>query len=150
MAQVCTPESLYGYDHAYKIADQSTLDTIASECTSINGSIYILSNYTGSFYLPNIRNISGDVHWYADTSYLYESVDSTARPVTSSGSSVSFPDLEHINGSLDLQAGYNLRNISAPKLSLVGRLVQVDYAHDVDLRSLQHAEYASIFGNLSR
>ncbi|CBF85151.1 uncharacterized protein ANIA_01579 [Aspergillus nidulans FGSC A4] len=135
MAQVCTPESLYGYDHAYKIADQSTLDTIASECTSINGSIYIMSNYTGPFYLPNIRNISGDVHWYADTSYLYDSI--------------SFPDLEHINGSLDLQAGYNLRNISAPKLNLVGRLVQVDYAHDVDLRSLQHAEYASIFGNLS-
>ncbi|KAL3432214.1 hypothetical protein BDV09DRAFT_206107 [Aspergillus tetrazonus] len=135
MAQVCTPESLYGYDHAYEIADQSTLDAIASECTSINGSIYILSNYTGSFYLPNIRNISGDVHWYADTSYLYDSI--------------SLPDLEHINGSLNIQAGYNLRNISAPKLSLVGRLVQVDYAHNVDLRSLQHAEYASIFGNLS-
>jgi hypothetical protein len=150
MAQVCTPEPLYGYDYTYYIANQSTLDTIASECTSINGSIQISSNYTGSFYLPNIQNISGDVHWYADTSYLFESADSATRSVTSSVNSISFPDLEHINGSLDLQYCYDLRNISAPKLSLVGHSVQVDYAHDVDLRSLQHAEYASIFGNLSR
>ncbi|KAL4815510.1 hypothetical protein BDW67DRAFT_191538 [Aspergillus spinulosporus] len=115
----------------------------------INGSILVSNNYTGSFYLPNIRNISGDVYWHADSASLYESADSAARPVTSSGNSISFPDLEHIDGSLNLHYDYNLRNISAPKLSLVGQSVQVDYAHDVDLRSLQHAGYASIFGNLS-
>ncbi|KAL4765034.1 uncharacterized protein BDW70DRAFT_147337 [Aspergillus foveolatus] len=149
MAQVCTPESLYGYDYIYYIANQSTLDTIASECTSINGSIHISSDYTGSFYLPNIRNISGDIYWSADAAYVYATVDSTARPVTSSGNSVSFPDLEHIDGSLNLESYFYTKNISAPKLSLVGRSVQVDYAYDVDLRSLQHAEDASFFGDLS-
>ncbi|KAL4744264.1 hypothetical protein BDW72DRAFT_209140 [Aspergillus terricola var. indicus] len=149
MTQVCTPETLYGYDYAYYIANQSTLDNIASECTSINGSIRISNNYTGSFYLPNIRNISGDIQWYADSSNFYEYEHSIGRYDTSPVNSVSFPDLEHIDGSLDLQYLYDLRNISAPKLSMVGHSVNVDYAYNVDLRSLQHAKYAYICGNLS-
>ncbi|KAL4763997.1 uncharacterized protein BDW70DRAFT_130160 [Aspergillus foveolatus] len=149
MTQVCTPEILYGYDYAYYIANQSTLDNIASGCTSINGSIRISDKYTGSFYLPNIRNISGDIQWYADPSNFYEYMHSTGRYATSPVNSISFPDLEHIDGSLDLQYLYELRNISAPKLSIVRHSVTVDYAYNVDLRSLQHAEYASIYGNLS-
>ncbi|KAL5041446.1 hypothetical protein BDW71DRAFT_167529 [Aspergillus fruticulosus] len=149
MAQVCTPESLYGYDYAYYVTNQSTLDTIASECTSINGSILISYNYTGSFYLPSIRNITGDVQWYADSLYSYEYEGFSNRYVTSPVNSISLPDLEHIDGDLKLQHLYDLRNISAPKLSSVGHSVYVDYAYNVDLRSLQDAEYVSIYGNLS-
>jgi hypothetical protein len=141
---------LYSYDYAYYVANQSTLDIIASECTSINGSIRISNNYTGSFYLPNIRNISGDIQWYADPSNMYEYRHSTGRFDTSPVNSISLPDLEHIDGSLDLQYLYDLRNISAPKLSMVGHSVNVDCAYNVDLRSLQHAKYAYIFGNISR
>ncbi|KAL4994175.1 hypothetical protein BDV10DRAFT_177284 [Aspergillus recurvatus] len=149
MAQICTPESLYGYDYAYFVANQSTLDTIASECTSINGSILVSYNYTGPFYLPNIRNVSGDIQWYADSSHLYDRLDSADRYVTSPVSSISLPDLENIDGNLDLQYLYDLRNISAPKLSLVGHSVYVHYAYNVDLRSLQDAESIFIYGNLS-
>ncbi|KAL4769863.1 hypothetical protein BDW60DRAFT_218634 [Aspergillus nidulans var. acristatus] len=144
-----TIASRCGYDYAYYVANQSNLDTIASECTSINGSILISYNYTGSFYLPSIRNITGDVQWHADSTSSYESWGSADRYVTSPVDSISLPDLEHIDGDLKLQHLYDLRNISAPKLSSVGRSVYVDYAYNVDLRSLQGAEYVSIYGNLS-
>ncbi|KAL4979397.1 hypothetical protein BDW66DRAFT_157565 [Aspergillus desertorum] len=69
MAQVCAPEPLSGDDYTYYVASQSTLDTIASKCTSINGSILISYNYTvNSISLPDLEHIDGNL----DLQYLYD------------------------------------------------------------------------------
>lgn len=144
-AQVCTPEPLYGDIYSYRIDNQSALDSLARECTSINGSVVIAYNYTGSVYLPNIRSIDGDLAWYPD------SLDQGSRTEgVKFFDLVSVPDLERLGGELDISSSFYFRNISVPKLSAVDGFVSIHHAHDVDLRSLRKAEQVHIRGNLSR
>ncbi|BCS25430.1 uncharacterized protein APUU_50141S [Aspergillus puulaauensis] len=143
-AQVCTPEPRYGEIYSYEIDNQSALDSLASECTSINGSVVIAYNYTGSVYLPNIRSIDGDLAWYPD------SLDQGSKTEdVKIFDLVSVPDLERLGGRLDVQSSFYFRNISVPKLSAVNGFVSIHHAHDVDLRSLRKAEQVYIRGNLS-
>lgn len=144
-AQVCTPEPLYGEIYSYRIDNQSALDSLASGCTSINGSVVIANNYTGSVYLPNIRSIDGDLAWYPDSLYQGSQTEDVEF-----FDLVSVPDLERLGGKLDVSSSHYFRNVSVPKLSAVDGFVSIHHAHDVDLRSLRKAEQVHIRGNLSR
>lgn len=138
MAQICTPN--YGTNgYAYTVTTQSELDMIATECTTVNGSIIIGTNYTGSFSLPNVRNITSQF-WME------------GRPIslsTSAPASIDIPDLEFLGDGLFLRDLQILTNFSAPKLRTV-RLVTMDHAQSVDLRSLEGAESLDIIGNITR
>jgi hypothetical protein len=141
MAQLCTPE--YGYwGYAYVVNTQSEVDAIAQSCTTINGSLVMYANYTGGFYLPNIRNILGSLQW---RSLLRD----TYSPDQPSPTTVDVPDLELVQNSLQMGSLPALRNFSAPKLKSVGWEVSVDYAVNVDLRALKEAEYFKYMGNAS-
>lgn len=146
---MCTPEPLYGDIYSYEIGDQAALATLR-ECTSINGSVSIKHNYTGSVYLPNVRSIAGDLWWYPGRL----DAEGNELPLTeddmSQKGSFSVPDLEHLGGRLDVQFPHYFRNISVPKLSTVDEFVSIDYAYDVDLRALRKAKQVHIYGNLSR
>lgn len=148
---MCTPEPLFDAIYSYRIYNQSALDTLTSECTSINASVAIEYNYTGSFYLPNIQSITGDLSFYPGPRGASGEQLPTIEDAISHNESISLPDLETIGGHLQLGFPHYFRNISAPKLSAVeGYYVSIHYAHDVDLRALRSAKKVHINGNLSR
>jgi hypothetical protein len=85
-AQVCTLE--YGYwGYAYVVNTQFEVDTIAQGCTTINGRLVMYANYTGGFYLPNVRHILGSLQW---RSLLRD----TYSPDQPSPTTVDVPNLE--------------------------------------------------------
>ncbi|CRG83803.1 hypothetical protein PISL3812_01159 [Talaromyces islandicus] len=138
MAQICTPE--YGYEgYSYMVEGQCDLDNITAGCTTVNGSISMSVNYTGGFYLPNIRNITGNIRWY-----LSEPLD--AVPKTTS---MHLPDLEFLGGTLDVSSIPTLQSFVAPQLQTVEWAANIEYAQEVDLRSLVDLEYLTITGNVS-
>ncbi|GAD98404.1 conserved hypothetical protein [Paecilomyces variotii No. 5] len=136
-AQTCTPDRGY-YGYAYIVNAQSDLDTIASKCTTVNGSVVIGTNYTGSFSLPHVQNLTGEFRW-----------ESNLANTTPAPTSVDLPDLEFVGSSLDLQGLSSLLSFSAPKLKTVGWSVDMDYVRTVNLTSLEQAEYVQIVGNLT-
>jgi hypothetical protein len=139
MAQTCTPEN--GYEgFSYLVDGQSDLDKITAKCTTVNGSIAMSVNYTGGFHLPNIRNITNGIRWY-----LTE--PNNDAPKTTS---MDLPDLEALGGSLEINGISTLQSFTAPKLETVGWAADIDYAQEVDLRSLVDLEYLTITGNVSR
>jgi len=95
-------------------------------------------NYTGSFYLPNVWNITG-LRWDMFNYYTEPTL-----------LSVDLPDLEYIGGDLSLGGIPALRNVSMPKLKTVRSLVGMDYIYNADLRSLETAMSARFSGNMSR
>ncbi|KAE8137732.1 hypothetical protein BDV38DRAFT_282666 [Aspergillus pseudotamarii] len=139
MAQICTPE--YGYEaYSYIINNQSDLDEISAKCTIVNGSIAMSYNYTGAFHLPNIRNITGSFKWFQYPEYIGVYPEPT---------SISLPDLEFLGHSLYFNSLPALKSFTAPKLKTVGWNADIDYAEEVDLRSLAESEYLSVRGNVS-
>ncbi|EED15843.1 conserved hypothetical protein [Talaromyces stipitatus ATCC 10500] len=138
LAQLCTPE--YGYEgYAYIVNDQSDLDAIAANCTTVNGTIIMSANYTGGFNLSNIRNITENIQWF-------QANRSDVRPQTTS---IYLPDLKYLGGTLDMPGIPTLTSLIAPKLATVGWSLSIDYVQEVDLRSLVDLEYLSITGNVS-
>ncbi|RAL14531.1 uncharacterized protein BO97DRAFT_272057 [Aspergillus homomorphus CBS 101889] len=135
--QVCRPpRGQYGY--IYYARNQSSLDTIARNCTTVDGSIVIATNFTGSFYLPNVRNITGLIR---DEWEIY-----SAGPTPTS---ISLPDLEFMGSDMDLQRMSSLTSVSAPNLKRAGWAISMDYVQDVDLRSLETVRYLTVAGKLS-
>ncbi|KAL1855060.1 hypothetical protein Plec18170_004474 [Paecilomyces lecythidis] len=137
-AQICNPENGY-YGPAYIVNTQHDLDTIASTCTIVNGSVVIGTNYTGSFSLPHVQNITGEIRWQSN-------IYTNSKPVPTS---VDFPDLDALGGSLYLQGLSSLLSFSAPKLNMAGWAVDMDNVRTVNLTSLEEAEYVQIFGNIT-
>ncbi|RJE26178.1 hypothetical protein PHISCL_01528 [Aspergillus sclerotialis] len=136
-AQICNPP--YGkFGHYYWVDRQSALDGIAEHCITVNGSIIITHNYTGSFYLPNIRNITGVLRWD-----IYSFDTAPTLP------SVELPDLEHMGDDLMLSGIPTLRNVSMPKLKTVRSDISIDYIHGADFRSLEKAKSIELKGNMS-
>ncbi|KKZ67230.1 hypothetical protein EMCG_07080 [[Emmonsia] crescens] len=136
MAQICTPN--YGNNgYVYTVTTQSELDMITTECTTVNGSIIIGANFTGTFSLPNVRNITSQ--FWAEGRGISPSISTIA--------SVDLPDLEFL-GDLFLESRRIVTNFSAPKLK-TARLVTMDHAQSVDLRSLEGAESLDIVGNIT-
>lgn len=139
MAQICTPE--YGYEgYSYMVDGQSDLDKFTTKCTTVNGSIAMSVNYTGGFHLPNIRNITNGIRWYR-----YGPYDDVPKTT-----SMDLPDLEFLGGSLELTGMPTFQSFTAPKLETIGWLADIDYAQEVDLRSLVDLEYLIVTGNVSR
>ena len=140
MAQICTPE--YGNEgYSYIINNQSDLDEIAAKCTTVNGSIAMSYNYTGAFRLPNIRNITRTIKWLR----ILRLTEDSPKPT-----SIDLPDLEFLGGSLYMNGLPTLKSVTAPKLKTVGWNADIDYAEEVDFRSLTESEYFSVMGNVSR
>lgn len=140
MAQICTPE-LGDEGYAYIVNSQSDLDTITANCMTVNGSILMSVDYTGGFSLANIRNITGNLQWYQSSG------PSDNTPQTTS---MDLPDLEYVGGSLEVSSIPTLTSLIAPKLETVHWSLDIDHAHEVDLRSLVDLEYMRIAGNVSR
>jgi hypothetical protein len=139
VAQICTPDYDDHGRRAYIVNTQSDLDMIAAECTTVNGSISVGTNYTGSFSLPNVRNISNI--WWEES-----------RPLASyipAPTSMDLPDLEVLGYGLYLDGLPTLANFSAPKLKTVYAL-DMDYVQTVDLRSVEEPRFAGIKGNITR
>jgi hypothetical protein len=136
MAQICTPEDGY----RYLVGRQSDLDEITAKCTTVNGSITMTVNYTGSFYLPNIRNITNGL-WWSLTEFKNETPKTT---------SIDLPDLEFLGGSLEFNDISTLQSFTAPKLETVEWAANIQCTQEVDLRSLVDLEYLTITGNVSR
>jgi hypothetical protein len=116
------------------------LDEIAEHCTTVNGSIVMAYNYTGSFYLPKVRNITSLFRW------VFGKNDINKEPTPTS---VNPPDLEYLGSSLWLNGLRTVRNVSMPKLKTVGWDMDIDYVHEEDFRSLETAEYVNIMRNIS-
>ncbi|KAL2831512.1 hypothetical protein BDW59DRAFT_140251 [Aspergillus cavernicola] len=140
MAQICTPEfGTQGY--AYDVSSPSVLDQIVAEgCTTINGSIVITSNFTGPFYLPNVRNITDGLRWRYDT---------RIGPVVPTPTSIDLPDLEFIGDDLAIYSLPTLANVSMPNLKTAVHGFNMYFVRDVNLRSLETVGYLYILGNLS-
>jgi hypothetical protein len=136
MAQTCTPEDGY----RYLVGRQSDLDEITAKCTTVNGSITMTVNYTGSFYLPNIQNITSGL-WWSLTEFKNETPKTT---------SIDLPDLEFLGGSLEFNDISTLQSFTAPKLETVEWAANIQCTQEVDLRSLVDLEYLTITGNVSR
>lgn len=99
----------------------------------------IATSYTGSFNLPNVRNITGQI------GYGWEGTPAVPAPT-----SISLPDLEYMGSDMYLLGISTLANVSAPKLRTAGWALRMDYVQNVDLRSLETVRYAEIFGDVSR
>ncbi|OAX78846.1 hypothetical protein ACJ72_06843 [Emergomyces africanus] len=135
-AKICTPPP--ERNGLFHVDSQSAVDKLAKRCTTINGSLHIARNYTGSFYLPHVRNISGNIEWghYLDSE--------KPKP-----SSLNLPDLEYLGSSIPLNGLPTLTILSMPKLKTLGGDINIDYAHEVDFRSLETADSVDFKGNIS-
>lgn len=133
VAQVCTPHGPNGT--VYTVASQSSLDLLAKDCTTLNGSLVIANNFTGPFYLPNIQNITGEIRQNISLSDI------------ASPTSIDLPDLVYGGENIYLYMP-TLASVSMPKLK-TAQYIQMDYVQRVNLTSLESALFVSIAGNLS-
>ncbi|OJD14225.1 hypothetical protein AJ78_05411 [Emergomyces pasteurianus Ep9510] len=101
--------------------------------------LYEIHNYTGSFSLPNIRNISGNIEWEYDLDY--------EKPKLSS---LNLPDLEYIGSSIQLNGLPTLSILSMPKLKRLEGDMDIDYVQEADFRSLETADSVNFKGNISK
>lgn len=85
------------------ISNQKDVDNILGNCTSIEGTIEIAQNYTGSLLIANITSIDGSIRTNSDSdTYSLTSIDA--------------PDLTTIVG-LYIDTASTLTNVSFPSLS---------------------------------
>ncbi|KAL3472588.1 hypothetical protein BJX99DRAFT_262149 [Aspergillus californicus] len=133
MSRTCTPSG----DNIFRVENQTAVDALA-ECATINGTIFLSGSYTGPFYLPNVRNITGDLSWERNPTGHYNPAPS----------SIDLPDLQAVRGWY-MGRIETLANVSAPKLETVHWSLDLGYVYDVDLRSWTDAELLRIAGNLS-
>ncbi|KAL4786105.1 hypothetical protein BJX76DRAFT_355517 [Aspergillus varians] len=140
-AQTCTPP--YGeYGYHYFIDNQTTLDDLATRCTTINGSIVISPNYTGRFYLPAVQNITEMFRWALN---INTNDPEKQRP---SPTIIDLPDLEYLGESLWLNGLSSVTNVSMPRLKTVEADVKVDYARQVDFGALEDVDYLAVVGGV--
>ncbi|KAI9367648.1 hypothetical protein BJX61DRAFT_527409 [Aspergillus egyptiacus] len=140
MAQVCDLSEVGSW--ALTVSSQFELDEMAESCTVINGSLMIGANYTGSFYLPNLRIITGELSWFTNR-------QDPLNPREPSPTTIDLPDLEHVGNEVAFRTLSSLTKFSAPRLQTVGFSVGLGHAAEVDLRALQEVEYFSYSGNIS-
>jgi hypothetical protein len=67
------------------------LDCLAALCTVVNGSILIVPDLNSSFYLTNIRNITGDFE-----SYSWQTLSTQV--------SIDLPDLESVGTNIEVSS----------------------------------------------
>ncbi|KAL4958434.1 hypothetical protein BDW69DRAFT_47352 [Aspergillus filifer] len=138
-AQICTPPS-GDRGNAWFITAQSELDQIASECTTINGSLYISKSYKGRFYLPNVQNITEGISWVQDFDDYYNRPEPT---------SLELPDLEEIGKSLALYDIASLLKVSMPRLKKIRWSSNLEYVQEADFRALESVHNLDLRGNMT-
>ncbi|KAL4798602.1 hypothetical protein BDV19DRAFT_386084 [Aspergillus venezuelensis] len=131
-AQTCTPSL-----GAWIIANQSDLNQLGSECTTINGSLYISTAYTGPFHLPNIRNVTGEINWRPNLDDREIENELQSEPQLTS---FEMPDLEETGLTLGLYNISSLKRVSMPRLKRVGWDLILGYVQEADLRALEWAD----------
>ncbi|KAL4799135.1 hypothetical protein BDV19DRAFT_385812 [Aspergillus venezuelensis] len=124
-------------DYNPDITRQSDLDAIASSgCTTLDR-LTIWSNYTGTFNLPNITNIS--------TVNQYQGYDPLANTEITS---MTFPDLLSVE-KFALRSFVNMSRLEMPKVERVGEfdLIYFTDLRDVEIPGLKWANRMSLMGN---
>jgi hypothetical protein len=128
-AQVCDLDPNY-----YYIDRPEQLEELSRNCTTLDGWIYAQDNFTGSFTLPGVTNITGAL-----------TLNGRAAPGLTS---IELPDLEF---AYDLRL-YGVQNVSLPRLSEVKLGLEISSQSDgtYNFPSLISADRISLSGNLSR
>ncbi|KAL2860124.1 hypothetical protein BJX68DRAFT_261096 [Aspergillus pseudodeflectus] len=151
------------------VASQDDLDAIAESCTTIDGDFYISHNYTGSFVLNNVTNITGVVK---GTDYLYDRAlqltSFDVRPTRSRARlypfrafyKLEFPPLTEFETA---QIRGNVSSISFDSLNIVrfrlsignrysvdGTTEQTQTSLDISLPALENITALNVYGKVSR
>jgi len=116
------------------IHSQDDIDTQLQGCTTIEGGLAIASDYTGSFSLPGVNNLIGDLLWQF------------SPPSTPGLTSFNFPDMENMF-VVDLQGLPALTSISMPKVEQLSTLSLLGNSSvTIDCGSLANANTIIIEG----
>jgi hypothetical protein len=129
LAQICM---LDPYD--YYVDRPEQVEALSRNCTTLQGWVYVQDNFTGSFNLPSVTNISGGL--------------SVGNYLPSGLTDIQLPDLEHVGG-FQLSG---VKSASLPRLSVVEQSVEIraPVNGSYHFPSLITVERISISGNLSR
>ncbi|KAL3454194.1 hypothetical protein BJX65DRAFT_85148 [Aspergillus insuetus] len=127
-AQVCDLNPNY-----YYIDRPEQLEELSRNCTTLHGWLYTQDNFTGSFALPRVTNITGAL--------------TLNGRVTPGLTNIELPDLEF---AYDLRL-YGVQNVSLPRLSEVELGLEISSRSDgiYNFPSLISADRISLSGNLS-
>lgn len=129
-AQVCLLNP-YRY---YVVDGPEQVEELSRNCTVLDGWVYVQDNFTGSFNLPRVTNITG--------------VLSIGNYLPSGLTDVQLPDLEYVR---DFRLS-GVKNASLPRLSVVEDSVKIRSPSNgrYHFPSLTAVERISVSGNLSR
>lgn len=127
------------YDISTAFSSQDDLDSRLAGCTTINGWLHISLNYTGSFVLSNITNISGGISTYGGSG------NSTALTSIEANDLISIDELTIFNVPA-------LNNVSFPNLESIRQLSVSLTNIDGELHfpSLKNATIVLLNGPISR
>lgn len=128
------------YDPASSFWIQDQLDSRLAGCTSIDGWLNIAHNYTGSFVLNNITNITGGIGTYDENRE-----DLTALTSIQANGLISIQELR-------IYRVLTLKNVSFPNLKSIDNL-KLDLTSDdgeLYFPSLENANTVSIYGPISK
>lgn len=127
-AQVCLLNPYY-----YYVDDPEQVEELSRNCTVLHGWVYVQDNFTGSFNLPRVTNITG--------------VLSVGNDFPSGLTDVQLPDLEYVR---DFRLS-GVKNASLPRLSVVEESVKIRSPSNgrYHFPSLITVERISVSGNLS-
>lgn len=129
-ARVCAPEGAF-----FNISTQESLDSFTNNCTTVNSTVRFGTNYTDSFVLPNITNVTGDV--------IITASDRLA--------SIEIPDVEYLSG-LWISDALDLARISLPKVRHIKNVYLNTSAAEpvLDFPLLERVDSLLLYGNWSR
>ncbi|RDL41267.1 uncharacterized protein BP5553_01246 [Venustampulla echinocandica] len=127
------------------VHNQLELDAGTHGCTSINGSIYVETDFAGPLTLSDISSIFGRF-------YVLDGIRSRTGldPAVNTGlTTFEIKDLQQID-TLGIYDAVALRSISLPQLTSVNDLYVEGYKMDtLDLPSLTSANWLRLYGNIS-
>ncbi|KAL2797273.1 hypothetical protein BJX66DRAFT_108178 [Aspergillus keveii] len=121
----------------HTIERQADVDALVeTDCSQLNGQIIIKQAYSGPFTFPGLTNMTGRGIQLEEGSHV---------------TSIDFPDLEALEGSLELNAGPSLAKVSMPKLEEVPGTLFGRFPLDVELdfQSLTSVNGLDIIGNFT-
>lgn len=129
-SRVCTPEG-----SIFDISTQEALDSFTNNCTAANSTVRFGTNYTDSFVLPRITNVTGDIEITA--SDRLESIE--------------IPDVEYLSG-LWVSEALNLARVSLPKVRYIKNVYLNTSAADpvLEFPLLERVDSLLLYGNWSR
>ncbi|KAJ0414753.1 hypothetical protein BJY00DRAFT_294536 [Aspergillus carlsbadensis] len=127
-AQVCELDPYY-----YNIYRAEQVEELSRNCTTLDGSLIVRDNFTGSFHLPGVTNITGGLD--------------VGNNIPNDITDVQLPDLEYVP---EFRL-FGVKNASMPRLSVVEGEVEIRSPSDgrYHFPSLLTVGEISMSGNLS-